>query len=588
VQLHYISIPALIAEAGGDPWAINQSLQAGSPLQISNLAEAFHNAGRCTAESDNAFEQARQRFDAAWNHQNGDHPINDSAEVQRVTKSLGAQSLQLPKIGADLENIAAALAEAQKAAAGQIATLEGQLEGLDDLIGHAVEMEKDPNLNAADRDALNSYISACEDDAIRDTQAAVGQLESTRDGYSATLQNSLTTLRADGYDPASIQAVEGPQSPVPALPDDPQQFTQAWNALTPQQKDAEYHQNPFIGNHPGMPWDPPDHLGKDHYNQLHLSQMERQTQADVDGMQRRADELLNKLYMGDYSSATTDELNALQPQLLAARNTLQGYKTVQADLNRNDGVKRYLGLIDDKGHAAVAVGNPDYAKRNAILVPGTGQDLSAFEGSDSKSLAMYGAALRADPTLKPGDVAVTTWMGYDRPMNLFEAASPDRGRAGAEALDSFESGQRASHVGAPSIDTVIGHSYGSTEVGAAATGGHHLDANNVIAVGSPGMLAHHASDLSLDPSANIYAMRAHNDIIELVTGLTLGPDPAAQDFAGTRLLAAPGPSSDPIGLTPSVAAHSSYWDYNNPALRNMGAVIAGVPPPQVIPNEGGR
>lgn len=103
MALTYIDEQALIAAAGGDPWAINASLQAGSPLQISNLAGAFHRAGRCTAEADNAFEQARARFEAAWNHQDGGHPINDSDEVQRITKSLGAQSLQLPKIAADLE-----------------------------------------------------------------------------------------------------------------------------------------------------------------------------------------------------------------------------------------------------------------------------------------------------------------------------------------------------------------------------------------------------------------------------------------------------------------------------------------------------
>lgn len=80
----------------------------------------------------------------------------------------------------------------------------------------------------------------------------------------------------------------------------------------------------------------------------------------------------------------------------------------------------------------------------------------------------------------------------------------------------------------------------------------------------------------------------HNDIIEVVTDLTLGHDPAAEEFGGTRLLAATGPSSDPIGLTPSVAAHSSYWSEGNPALLNMGAVIAGVPPPNVIPNDGGH
>lgn len=215
MQLRYISIPALIAAAGGDPWAINRSLQSGSPAQISGLAEAFHNAGRCTTESSDAFAQARSRFDAAWNHQNGDHPINDSAEVQRVTKALGAQSLQLPKIGVDLETIAAALAEAQKAGAGQIAALESQLQKLDDLIGQAVEMEKDPKLTADDRAALDAFIRTCEDDAIGDTKATLGQLQSTRNGYEATLQKSLATLRTDGYDPPATldDWAEGPLRP---------------------------------------------------------------------------------------------------------------------------------------------------------------------------------------------------------------------------------------------------------------------------------------------------------------------------------------------------------------------------------------
>ena len=135
MRLRYISIPLLTAEAGGDPCAINKSLQVGRPGQISDLAEAFHAAGRCTSEANAAFDEARRRFEASWNHENGDHPINDSAEVQRVTKSLGVLSAQIPKIAVDLENIAAALAEAQRSASGQIATLEGQLQQLDDLIG---------------------------------------------------------------------------------------------------------------------------------------------------------------------------------------------------------------------------------------------------------------------------------------------------------------------------------------------------------------------------------------------------------------------------------------------------------------------
>ncbi|MGD1256032.1 TNT domain-containing protein [Mycobacterium seoulense] len=215
MQLRYISVAALIGEAGGDPWAINKSLQCGSPGQISSLAEVFHRAGRCTAEAQHAFEQARNRFNAAWDRRDGGHPINDSAEVQRVTQSLGIQSLQLPKIGVDLENIAASLAEAQKAAAGQIATLENQLQTLDGLIGQAVAMEQADNVSAEDRHILDALIRNCERDAIDDTKAALAQLNSIRNGYSDGLRNSLSNLRTDGYDPASLHDVDADGSPKP-------------------------------------------------------------------------------------------------------------------------------------------------------------------------------------------------------------------------------------------------------------------------------------------------------------------------------------------------------------------------------------
>ena len=200
MQLQYISIGALIGEAGGDPWAINQSLQKGRPSQIGDLAEAFHTAGRSTTESSTAFAEARQRFEASWNRENGEHPINDSAEVQRVTKALGAQSVQLPKIGADLKNVAAALAEAQRTGGARISTLESQLQQLDSEIGQGLELEKDPHLTAAQRSALDEQISRLQQHAIDDTKSALGQLESLRNGYSDHLRNSLATLHAEGDD----------------------------------------------------------------------------------------------------------------------------------------------------------------------------------------------------------------------------------------------------------------------------------------------------------------------------------------------------------------------------------------------------
>ncbi len=360
------------------------------------------------------------------------------------------------------------------------------------------------------------------------------------------------------------------------MPEDPKKFADLWNKLTPDEKDWLYNQDHDIGNHDGMPWDPADHLGKDHYNRLHLPELEQQTQADVDRMQHSLDELMGA------RNADDGAIYALQTQLAAARNHLQGYKNIEATLNKS-GPKRYLGQLDQWGHGAIAINNPDTAKRNAILVPGTGQDLTTVDGADNKSLAMYNATLDADHNLRPGDVSVTTWLGYDRPMGLDHADFPDLARAGAADLDAFEAGQRASHVGAPSIDTVIGHSYGSTVVGAAASGGHQLDATNVIAVGSPGMLVDHAGDLSVGPGGHVFAMRARNDIIGLAgagTQWTLGPEPDGSGFGAIGLQADPGPAG-PLGL-PSIDAHSSYWSPENPALQNMGAIIAGKPPPFVI------
>lgn len=87
----------------------------------------------------------------------------------------------------------------------------------------------------------------------------------------------------------------------------------------------------------------------------------------------------------------------------------------------------------------------------------------------------------------------------------------------------------------------IGHSYGSTLTGAAGLDGNHLDANNLVAVGSPGILADNASDLSLAPGANVFASRAENDIIGIATYATLGPDPMARQSAVSPFRRHPAP-----------------------------------------------
>ncbi|EUA42909.1 hypothetical protein I552_7650 [Mycobacterium xenopi 3993] len=173
VQLQNIDLGKLIAAAGGDPWQINASLQSGRPAQIAELGQAFHNAGQCTAEADNAFVEAYRRFESSWNRDNGDHPINDSAEVQRTIRSLRGQAAQLPKIAVDLENIAASLAEAQRTCGVLISTLEAQLTDIDRRIGAAEELDRTGNLSAADQEAVDQLINSLELQAIDDTKSTL-------------------------------------------------------------------------------------------------------------------------------------------------------------------------------------------------------------------------------------------------------------------------------------------------------------------------------------------------------------------------------------------------------------------------------
>jgi hypothetical protein len=318
------------------------------------------------------------------------------------------------------------------------------------------------------------------------------------------------------------------------------------------------------------------------FNERHLDELTRNTQARVDEMQARYDQLARQMYMGDRSAATANELAALGPQLQSAKHSLAEYRNVQDAMKTPEGgPKRYLGLLDERGRAAVSIGNPDTATRNATFVPGTGQDLTRMTDSIERAEAMYYAARDANVSLAADVVAVTTWMGYDRPMSLGEAASAGPATGGAGDLVGFQEGMRASHQGAASVDTVIGHSYGSALAGAAAIEGHHLPVDNVVAVGSPGMLTEHATNLSLNPGAQVYAMRAEHDIIDLVPnrGWALGPDPTTAGFGAIELQADPGPPGPWYFLGESVDAHSSYWTPGNPALDNMGAVIAGVTPP---------
>ena len=353
--------------------------------------------------------------------------------------------------------------------------------------------------------------------------------------------------------------------------ENPHHFHDWWNQLTPEEKDSRYQQNHNIGNSPGMPW-----VDKDEYNRLHLDELIESAQDNVDQLQQRIDVVQQSTSGPIYMQAS--DLDSLQTQLKTAVYQLDGYTAVRDALQVPDGVPPlYLAMIDDQGHAAVSIGDPNTATRNALWIPGTGEDLATFGENNDRALNMYDAARRADPKQV---VSVTTWMGYDRPMDLLDASSPVPAIQGAQALDLFVNGMHASQM-VSAIYTVVPHSYANVVVGTAGKDGQ-LAVDNVVAVGAPGMWVSNAGDLRLNPGANVYAMTAANDPIQLWGGESLGTSPDTQGFGATVLYANPGPGSGPSGVLPSDLAHSSYFNKGTIGLANIGAIIAGRPPVQIV------
>ncbi|WP_225730149.1 MULTISPECIES: alpha/beta hydrolase [unclassified Nocardia] len=353
------------------------------------------------------------------------------------------------------------------------------------------------------------------------------------------------------------------------LPDEPKQLHDFWETLTPAEKDALWQHDHYIGNRDGIPV-----VDRDHFNRMTLrDELARARAGDPAVKDRLAD--LEKL----------TELTDGKPD-------------------------HYLMLLDTKSgaipHAALALGNPDLADHVATFVPGTGSQ--PFKGMDWDRIQAMRDQAKTAGAQNP---SVISWFGYDAPSEIPKASDLSYANAGYAALDRFQDGLRASHIGAPSYNTVVGYSYGSTVVGAAASHGHSLNADAVAFVASPGTTVDHASDLRLtgvraeDVPNHVYATKAIHDPVPEYGSNRLGrlfktifnadpansdplrprvvpsvddfgPDPTDSDFHGRTFQSDPGSTSE-MGLNGS--AHGEYWNHDpkhvNRALEGMGDIIAG-------------
>jgi alpha/beta hydrolase family protein len=252
----------------------------------------------------------------------------------------------------------------------------------------------------------------------------------------------------------------------------------------------------------------------------------------------------------------------------------RGLTALAQRLTRVDDQRAYLLAVDPAGdgRAVVAIGNPDAATNVVTYVPGAGSALSNIDKLLGRTDRLAAAA--------PGAAAVL-WLGYDAPDGV-DAGAPGAAHRGAGALDSFEDGLRVTHDGPRGHLTVLGHSYGSLVVGTAAHE-HHLDVDDMVFVGSPGVGVDQAGQLGL-PAGHVWASTARNDPVQL-TGLAdrrpewfdsdpfedlwYGTNPSRPEFGGRVF------HSDPGSWRHPAVAHDAYFDNGSASLDAIAAIVNG-------------
>lgn len=426
----------------------------------------------------------------------------------------------------------------------------------------AVRSTSDPAEPGSERERAQIAAKAAVEDHIEQIMRTALDI----DADLCTVMLSITegNIDDDGATTLAAAAEAGTEAGASTVADPPKNGTPAdnkawWDTLTvAERRDLINNRPELIGSRDGIPA-----VARDQANRELLADEKARLKAEERRLQAELDD---NIFGGTFSNADA--------ALEQVQEKLKGIEAIESKLERNEHVAENEGYYllgfssADDGRAIVAKGNPDVADNVATFVPGTGADLAGVGDLLSRGDKMWSAADRSDGS---ETTSVITWLGYDAPDAFHNAASGDYAQDARHSLDSFQDGLRATHEGdAPSHNTVIGHSYGSTVIG--HTGRDlDLDVDKMVFVGSPGVGVDDVGGLNHNPN-DVWATTAREDIIHEAPEVIHGNHPIDSDFGANTFDSDPGKGD---WIWENIDTHSAYWATDNKSLENMGHLIVG-------------
>ena len=299
-------------------------------------------------------------------------------------------------------------------------------------------------------------------------------------------------------------------------------------------------------------------------------------------------------------------------ELDKAEKAVKAYDAVQEQLDKGISLEDYqhgtkgdpvslLTLQNDGGRvkAAMGQGDVDHAKNVATFVPGIGTTVEGSMGDYMRQTKNLRSAAMAQGNLSARDVATVAWLGYDapgkadlnQPQNIPGIISPFLAQSGSDRLAGFMNGMQASRdYGAGDAHmTLVGHSYGSSTSGMAATKVKYGVIDDLVLCGSPGMGTYDAKNYHVDQNHLWVSGVPKGDSVQGMGAIrggivgSLGKNPMDSDSGFTHLsddaTGSPkynkdAPASKPFNF--NFDNHSIYLEDGTETLQDIGRVAAGV------------
>ena len=361
----------------------------------------------------------------------------------------------------------------------------------------------------------------------------------------------------------AYQTSDNEEAKLPPPGSNPRQIAAWWGSLSPQQQEELIKKYPaIIGNLDGV-----DIAKRDEVNR-----------SLVDGMRTEAEDRVRQTYDDLADPGMTPPL--YPNHYIKALGDVEDLKVLKNFIDHHRGQKL---LVCDRGgerlKVAIGIGDFDKAEHIGVFVPGMG---TTVRGSLLNYVTKSEGLNTTAQGLRKSSYATVAWLGYDAPLSIPNVANTHRANAGADRLVNFLEGLRV--IPRDSQEklhlTLLGHSYGSTTSGIAAS---HVQPNvvdDLVLFGSPGSGVQLGAEYRVPEEHRwVSAVPYPGDMVQGIgTDINFGRNPTEmQAFRHISGDATKGETYHTIPRGP-FGNHSTYLENNTETQKNMAEIVAGLEP----------